>query len=67
MGYQYTDECEQYIAPGDVNADGLINVLDVVLTVNLAVSGEYNENADMNSDGTVNVLDIVQMINIITA
>ena len=50
---------------GDVNNDEIINVLDAVLTVNLALSNEYNSSADLNSDGIVNILDIVQLINII--
>ena len=50
---------------GDLNNDGTINVLDVVLVVNIALSGEYNQSADMNQDGSINILDIVQIINII--
>ena len=50
---------------GDVNSDGEINILDVVLTVNIILSTEYNEIADLNSDGNVDVLDIVIIINII--
>ena len=51
--------------PGDVNGDYIINVQDIVLTVNLVLSGEYNSTADLNSDSVINVLDIVQIINII--
>ena len=50
---------------GDVNGDSIINVQDIVLTVNLVMSGEYNISADLNSDGVTNVLDIVQIVNII--
>jgi len=50
---------------GDVNADGTINILDIVLIVNLILSGEYQESADLNSDGNLNILDIVQLVNII--
>ena len=50
---------------GDVNGDSVINVQDIVLTVNLVMSGEYNSSADLNSDGVTNVLDIVQIVNII--
>ena len=50
---------------GDVNGDSVINVQDIVLTVNLVMSGEYNSAADLNSDGVTNVLDIVQIVNII--
>ena len=50
---------------GDTNSDGVLNVLDVVLMVNLALSGGYEDIADMNSDGVLNVLDVVILIGII--
>ena len=50
---------------GDINGDLLVNVQDVILTVNLILSMEYNSSADLNSDGNIDVLDIVQIINII--
>tara|TARA_Y100000389_G_scaffold97382_1_gene94130 strand:- start:47 stop:1018 length:972 start_codon:yes stop_codon:yes gene_type:complete len=50
---------------GDINGDYVINIQDIVLTVNLVMSGEYNSAADLNSDGVANVLDIVQIVNII--
>jgi hypothetical protein len=50
---------------GDVNNDGIINVLDIVQTVSLILTGEYEENSDLNEDGIVNILDIVQLVNII--
>ena len=52
--------------PGDLNADMEINVLDVILTVNIALGEDgYNPAGDLNGDGEVNVLDIVQIVNII--
>ena len=50
---------------GDINGDNSINIQDIVLAVNLVLSGEYNNSADLNSDSTVDVLDIVQLVNII--
>jgi len=54
---------------GDSNNDGLINVLDVVLTVNIILCADcpdnYNACSDMNDDETINVLDIVNIVNII--
>ena len=52
---------------GDSNADGTLNVLDVVLLANLALAGQMEVCADMNSDGVLNVLDIVLLVNIILA
>ena len=59
------EEYYQQSIIGDVNGDSVINVQDIVLTVNLVMSGEYNSVADLNSDGVTNVLDIVQIVNII--
>jgi len=50
---------------GDINLDGEVNVLDVVSTVNIVLSGEYNASADLNADNLNNVLDIVLLIGII--
>ena len=55
--------------PGDVNGDGLVNVTDIVATVNYIMekpSSNFNEKAaDLNGDGKVNVTDIVMMVSII--
>ena len=53
---------------GDVNGDGIRNILDVVIIVNNILSGttELIENTgDLNGDGAVNVLDVVTLVNII--
>ena len=52
---------------GDLNADGIVNVLDVVTLVNGIVSGTDVECGDLNGDGIQNVLDIVLMVGIITS
>ena len=59
------EEYYQQSIIGDVNGDSVINVQDIVLTVNLVMSGEYNSASDLNSDGVINVLDIVQIVNMI--
>ena len=43
-------------AESDVNEDGEINILDLVIVASFDVS---NERADVNGDGTVNILDLV--------
>jgi hypothetical protein len=50
---------------GDLNMDGVINILDVISLVNVVLSGEQNDMADLNSDGTINILDIILLVNII--
>ena len=51
---------------GDLNEDGLTNVLDIVLLVNLVLgNAESDDCSDVNGDGILNVLDIVLLVNII--
>ncbi len=51
---------------GDLNEDGLLNILDLVVLVNI-VLGDEDEipAADINGDGANNVLDVVMLANII--
>ena len=51
---------------GDINGDGMVNVLDVVTLVNVILgSMPATDNADLNGDGFYNVLDIVSLVSII--
>ena len=43
---------------GDVNQDGVINLLDIGPFVELLSNGEFQVEADTNFDGAVNLLDI---------
>ena len=53
-------------ANGDVNQDGFLNILDIVVMVNFVVgSGDIDECvADINQDGIVNILDVVTALNL---
>ncbi len=55
---------------GDVNGDGLVNVVDVAGVVNLILgSGDTSqldrEAADINDDNNINVVDVAGVVNII--
>lgn len=50
---------------GDLNEDNILDILDIIITVNLIMNNEYLDYADMNEDLIINILDIIQMINII--
>ena len=54
--FEVTDE-----TPYDLNADGEINILDLVIVANAI--GESDSDADVNGDGVVNILDLVQIAN----
>ena len=58
-------ECGDDSLAGDLNDDGILNVLDIVLMVNIVMLDDYEAVADMNGDGVINVLDIVTLINTI--
>ena len=56
--------------PGDMNADSIFNVIDIIAIVNLILSEDepsLSENctADLNFDGQINIQDIISLINII--
>ena len=68
-GNIFSDVCEEVIV-GDINADGNINVIDVVQLVSFILGNTSpSENevsaADLNSDGLLNILDVVALVNII--
>tara|TARA_B100000953_G_scaffold283183_1_gene261974 strand:+ start:428 stop:907 length:480 start_codon:yes stop_codon:yes gene_type:complete len=51
---------------GDMNQDGVLNILDVILITNIILNENiYNELADLNQDGSINVLDVILLITII--
>ena len=67
------DECDDCNnMAGDLNDDMTIDILDIVTTVNIVLTGGINStdftdcektDADMTGDGTINILDVIQIIN----
>ena len=60
------------LLPGDINSDGVVNVLDIVLLINeILYSGGFTDTqiavSDLNDDGELNILDVVLMVNLILA
>ena len=51
---------------GDINGDGLVNLLDVQPFVQLLSSGNFQVEADINCDATVNLLDVAPFIDLLT-
>ena len=52
---------------GDINQDGSVNILDVIVLVNYILDSESSQSdlLDINSDGNINILDVIQLVNII--
>ena len=47
---------------GDINSDGTINVIDIVMAVDLILSNNYDVVGDVNEDGSLDLLDIVMLV-----
>ena len=75
---QLVDECGELCiedncptsGTGDVNADGSINVIDIVEIVDAILNSPFTDecvqsSADYNLDGSVNVSDIVAIVELI--
>ena len=55
---------------GDLNSDNIVNILDVIVTVNYLIghidlNNIQQQNADMNLDGVINVLDILMIVDLV--
>ena len=52
---------------GDLNEDGILNIVDIIILVNLIISGEPIDNplADVNQDESINILDVISLVNLI--
>ncbi|MFQ6093921.1 MAG: dockerin type I domain-containing protein [bacterium] len=55
---------------GDVNCDGQVNVIDVVIVINIILditdpSSDERWAADCNGDDLVNILDAVGIVNVV--
>ena len=67
--FMYDLVCSSDLILGDINSDGEINILDVVILVNIIISEDFSDQnllvADLNSDGTINILDVVLLVNLV--
>ena len=51
---------------GDVNLDGVANLLDVAPFIDRISNGVFQVEADTNMDGSVNLLDVVSFVDILS-
>ena len=60
------DDGDLIAGSGDLDGDGTVTVMDIVMLVNIVLNAlEYNEAGDVNNDGQNDVLDIVAMVDIV--
>ena len=64
MGFALVSEPK--IMLGDVNLDGMINLLDIDPFVALITEGSYQAEADLNEDCQVNLLDVEPFIGVLS-
>ena len=70
FGYIGEPEDEEFVPDlyGDINFDGVLNVTDIILIVNIVlnVDEEISEQefitADINQDGIINILDVIGVV-----
>ena len=55
----------QFIASGDINNDGAINIQDIIVLITIILESNFESGADINNDGLINILDVIQLVNII--
>ena len=63
MALFITNESNTTELLGDLNEDGILDVLDVVILVNSVLNGAYVTSGDINQDEILDVLDIVILVN----
>ena len=64
--FMYDFVCQDSLQLGDINLDGIINILDIIYMINIILGTEQiTENADMNNDSVIDILDVVLLVNII--
>ena len=55
----------QFEMTGDINFDGIINVLDVTILINMILNNDFSEIVDLNNDLGLNILDVILLIDLI--
>tara|TARA_Y100000590_G_scaffold438645_1_gene561713 strand:- start:1264 stop:2967 length:1704 start_codon:yes stop_codon:yes gene_type:complete len=66
--FEITVEQECSCSAGDLNEDGILNVIDIVALVSIVLNPSEPTSeelciGDLNSDGIINVIDIVSLVN----
>ena len=63
--FSYIGEPEDDFILGDVNYDGVLNIQDVIVLVQIILYDGYGISTDFNQDGVTNILDVIQLVSYI--
>ena len=60
------DPCSE-VSEGDVNSDGIINIVDVIFVVQYILGNSISDECepDINQDGSIDVNDVVLLLNFV--
>jgi len=61
----YCEEVQYQL--GDINGDSSVNILDIIQTIELVLTGDYNYIVDMDLNDSINVLDIIILVELIVS
>ena len=55
---------------GDLNSDGIVNIVDIISLVNIVLNQESLDDfqscaGDLSGDGVINIVDIISLVNVI--
>jgi hypothetical protein len=72
MAYTFVEDIGFVGRKGDLNDDDVVDVLDIIITLNYVLGGDTPESkmlwaADMNFDNILNILDVVRLVNFVLA
>ncbi|MBC8256686.1 MAG: VCBS repeat-containing protein [Candidatus Marinimicrobia bacterium] len=72
MTYYFVEDLGFVGRKGDLNNDEVVDVLDIIISVNFVLGGDSPEQeilwaGDMNFDSILNILDVVRLVNFILA
>ena len=72
VAYTFVEDLGFVGKKGDLNEDEVVDVLDIIISVNFVLGGDSPEleilwAADMNFDSILNILDVVRLVNFILA
>ena len=67
---QYAEEIDWVIYNyfpllGDLNNDGVLDVVDIIVLVDIVLNDIYSIDADLNENGVVDIVDIISLVNLI--